>query len=192
MSSGYKDERGEEYISVDIEAAGPIPGEYSMLSIGACLVHDIDEGFYVELRPISNRFVPEALKISGFSLDHLRLEGSDPAEAMSSFRSWIEDVSAGRCPVFVGFNATFDWAFLNWYFHMFLDENPFGIGGVDIKAYYMGLSGIEWDETKSSKLPERFQPSRPSTHHALDDARAQAEIFEKLLVESQGQQRRGG
>lgn len=192
MSSGNKDERSEEYISIDIEAAGPIPGEYSMLSIGACPVHDIDEGFYVELRPINDQFVPKALEISGFSLDRLRQEGSDPTEAMSSFRDWIESVSADRRPVFVGFNASFDWAFINWYFHVFLDENPFGIGGVDIKAYYMGLSGSEWDETKSSKLAERFQPSRPSTHNALDDARAQAEIFEKLLAESQRQLRRPG
>jgi ribonuclease T len=28
----------EIYFSVDIEASGPIPGEYSMLSLGACLV----------------------------------------------------------------------------------------------------------------------------------------------------------
>jgi hypothetical protein len=53
----------------------------------------------------------------------------------------------------------------------------------------MGLSGSEWNETKSSKLPERFQPSHPSTHNALD-ACAQAEIFEKLLTESRGQRRR--
>ena len=44
--------------------------------------------------------------------------------------------------MFVGFNATFDWAFVNFYFHQYLGENPFGIGGIDIKSYYMGLSGV--------------------------------------------------
>ena len=28
----------EVFISVDIEASGPIPGEYDLLSIGMCLV----------------------------------------------------------------------------------------------------------------------------------------------------------
>ena len=28
----------DNYFSVDIEASGPIPGEYSMLSLGVCLV----------------------------------------------------------------------------------------------------------------------------------------------------------
>lgn len=187
MSSESTDERGEQYISVDIEAAGPIPGEYSMLSIGACLVNNIDEGFYVELKPINERFVREALDVSGFSLQHLRQHGAEPLEAMSMFRDWVKEVSVSRRPVFVGFNASFDWSFVSWYFHMFLRENPFGIGGVDMKAYYMGLSGCEWGNTTSSKLPGALQPSRPQTHNALEDAQAQAEIFKKLLAESQKQ-----
>jgi ribonuclease T len=33
----------EIFISVDIESSGPIPGEYSLLSIGACLLSDPEE-----------------------------------------------------------------------------------------------------------------------------------------------------
>jgi ribonuclease T len=51
----------ETLISVDIEAAGPIPGRYSMLSIGACLIDDPEDGFYVEMQPVSDAVVPEAL-----------------------------------------------------------------------------------------------------------------------------------
>jgi ribonuclease T len=43
----------ETYISVDVEAAGPIPGDYSMLAIGACMVGNARETFYAELRPIN-------------------------------------------------------------------------------------------------------------------------------------------
>ena len=32
----------EIFISVDVETAGPIPGEFSLLSIGAC---DVDDEF---------------------------------------------------------------------------------------------------------------------------------------------------
>lgn len=188
MSRGHETSSAgsEEYVSVDIEASGPIPGEYSMLSVGACLVRDVEQAFYAELRPIGDRYVSEALDVSGLSLARLREHGTDPGEAMASFRRWIEEVCADRRPVFVGFNASFDWAFVNWYFHMFLRDNPFGIGGVDMKAYYMGLSGSEWADTTSSKLPTTLQSSRPQTHNALEDAQAQAEIFNKLLMVPRG------
>jgi hypothetical protein len=42
----------EVYISVDIEAAGPVPATYSMLSLGAALVHDLQTNFYVEFQPL--------------------------------------------------------------------------------------------------------------------------------------------
>ena len=53
----------ELYFSVDIEIAGPIPGKYSMLSLGACVVGMPDKSFYVELKPISKEFIPEAIKV---------------------------------------------------------------------------------------------------------------------------------
>lgn len=176
-----QDDLQEAYISVDIEASGPIPGEYSMLSLGACLVENPTITFYVELRPINDRFVPAALDVTGFSLIYLEDVGREPSDAMSAFRDWIREVAANRRPVFVGFNASFDWAFVNWYFHIFLKENPFGIAALDIKAYYMGLSGVAWSETTSSRLPEEFKSTQSKTHNALDDAIAQAETFKKLI-----------
>src|ERR1700686_2724282 len=58
----------EVYISVDIEAAGPIPAMYSMLSLGAALVHDLQTNFYTELRPINRKSVPAAMKVLGRTL----------------------------------------------------------------------------------------------------------------------------
>jgi DNA polymerase III epsilon subunit-like protein len=174
-------EAAEAYISVDIEAAGPIPGEYSMLSLGACLVEEPETTFYAELRPINDRYVPEALNVGGLSMERLNAVGRDPEEVMAALRDWVDEVAGGRRAVFVGFNASFDWAFVNWYFHVFLGANPFGIGALDIMAYYMGLSGVAWAETSSSRLPKEFRSSRAQTHNALDDAIAQAEIFRNLL-----------
>jgi DNA polymerase III epsilon subunit-like protein len=172
----------EVYVSVDVEASGPIPGDYSMLALGACVVGRPDEAFYVELQPINDAFVEEALRVSGLSMDSLREHGTDPTKAMLELKEWVQRSSAGARVVFVGFNSSFDWSFVNWYFHRFLGENPFGIGGIDIKAYYMGFSGCEWSATTSSQLPTQFKSALPQTHNALDDARAQAEIFAKLLA----------
>lgn len=42
------------WIMVDIEADGPIPGDYSMVSFGAVVVEPgLERTFYGELRPIS-------------------------------------------------------------------------------------------------------------------------------------------
>ncbi len=173
--------RPEIYISVDVEASGPIPGEYSMLSLGAAVVSDITKNFYVELKPINGNYIPEAVKVAGFSLDELFKRGADPTEAMQQFDAWIGLVSEGKKPVFVGFNATFDWQFVNYYFHRFLGKNPFGISGLDIKAYYMGLRGCSWVETVKRKMEKRFLSLREHTHNARDDAMEQAEIMEKLM-----------
>jgi len=170
----------ECFISVDVETAGPIPGDYSMLSLGACVVGGKDEGFYVEIKPLNDNAVPEALKVSGFDLAELAKSGDTAEDAMSKLRNWVKKVSKAAKPVFVGFNAGFDWSFVNWYFIHFLGENPFGFAPLDVKAYYMGLIGCDWEETKSSRIRSEFQSAKPGDHNALTDARAQAEMFEKM------------
>lgn len=178
----HPDDQPEIYVSVDIEAAGPVPGKYSMLSLGASLVDRPSETFYRELRPINDQFVSEALQVSGLSMERLTIEGRAPFEVMTDFRAWVTR-SAGRGrPIFVGFNASFDWAFVNWYFHVFLEENPFGIGGIDIKAYAMGRLGSSWQATSSSRLPLDIRAPRALSHNALDDAIVQGDVFSKLLA----------
>ncbi len=167
-------------ISVDIETSGPVPGDYSLLSIGACVVSRRDQTFYVELKPLNDNAVPSALAVTGFDLAKLRLAGIEPLKAMKTFAKWVRVASGTTKPVFVGFNAGFDWSFVNWYFHHFVGDNPFGFAPLDIKSYYMGRSGCRWEETKSSRIPAEFQPSEQPTHHALADALAQAEMFEKM------------
>ena len=54
------------YIMVDIESDGHIPGYYSMISFGAVIVDEsLDKTFYGKLKPISDKYIPEALAVSG-------------------------------------------------------------------------------------------------------------------------------
>ena len=147
---------------------------------------DSAKEFYQELKPLNGNFDPEALRVSSLSLNDLQTNGATPADTMSRFRDWVSDVCREKKAVFVGFNAVFDWSFVNWYFHEFLGSNPFGHGAIDIKSYYMGLWRTTWNETRSSRLDANFQPHLQKTHNALDDAKAQAEIFDKLLKWNNG------
>jgi DNA polymerase III epsilon subunit-like protein len=168
----------EKYISVDIESSGPIPGEYSLLTIGACLVDDDSTTFAASLKPLNRNAVPEAMSVSGLSLDELERTGQPPAEAMAAFGDWIAQATQdGTKAVFVGLNAPFDWSFVNYYFHRFAGGNPFGFTALDIKALYMGATGCTWDQTGSSKIAKRLSPKRNGTHDALEDALYQAELF---------------
>ena len=169
----------ERFYSIDVETSGPIPSEYSLLSLGACLIGEAAT-FSCHFKPLSSRADPEALKVSGLSMAELEREGTPPPEAMSNFADWIASTTEEATPVFVGFNAAFDWSFVNYYFHRFLGHNPFGFAALDIKSLYMGQTGCSWRETRSSAVSQVLQPTRRGNHNALDDALAQAELFQLI------------
>ncbi|ERR1017187_3432364 len=171
--------RPELFISVDVEASGPYPGRYSMLSLGACLVDDPEQNFSCELKPLSMEADSKALEVTGLSLEKLAAEGLDPTDAMRRFAAWT-NVCASRgaaTPVFVGFNAAFDWAFVNHYFLHFFGTNPFGFAPLDIKSFYMGAAGSAWSETRSSTMCAKLRANSRGDHQALHDAIFQAELF---------------
>ncbi|MCP4096050.1 MAG: 3'-5' exonuclease [Planctomycetaceae bacterium] len=168
----------ECFISVDVETAGPVPGEFSMLSIGACAVSVPEQAFECELKPINTNSIPEAMAVTGMSLDELTKTGLEPREAMLQFADWIATVlGPHQKPVFVGLNAPFDWSFINYYFHKYCSENPFGFTALDIKAFYFGKFSGVWGDTKSSAMSARLKPKLSGDHTALADARYQAELF---------------
>ena len=170
--------RKEIFVSIDVETAGPIPAEYSLLSIGACLVFEPERTFSCTLKPINRNADPKALEVSGMSLEELEDTGLEPAQAMSDFSAWLDTISrADATLVFVGFNAPFDWSFVNYYFHRFIGRNPFGFSALDIKALYMGATGSAWSETRSSRIAEHLRPELRGDHDALHDAQYQAELF---------------
>ncbi|MFJ4785189.1 3'-5' exoribonuclease domain-containing protein [Streptomyces sp. NPDC088794] len=184
------------YLSVDIEADGPIPGPYSMLSFGAAVagVQDADgftaadperRTFYRELRPISEEFVPEALAVSGLDRERLRTEGAEPAVALGEFTEWVREVAAetGAQPVMCGYPASYDWTFLYWYLIRFTGSSPFGHSGcLDMKTLYATKAGVPLRAVAKGTMPRHLLSRRRHTHHALDDAVEQAELLANLMA----------
>ena len=176
----------EAYICVDVETAGPIPADYSMLSIGACTIFKPYTTFYIELQPINEKITAESANVHKLSLKRLMLEGIAPEEALQRFEEWLKGVTAvGMQPVFVAFNAAFDWMFINYYFIHYLGANPFGHAALDIKALYMGQAGVPWSQTSWRFINPQLTEKPQLTHHALQDALDQAELFKKIWRNAQ-------
>jgi DNA polymerase III epsilon subunit-like protein len=174
----------DAYICVDVETAGPIPGDYSLLSIGACTIFEPQRTFYIELKPINQNTIEEAASIHKLSLDHLMVEGVAPKEALTRFEEWlVNEAAPNQQPVLVAFNAAFDWMFVNYYFYHYLGHNPFGYTALDIKAVYMGMAGVPWSQTSWRYISPKYMTEHHLTHHALQDALDQADLFKKMVEE---------
>jgi hypothetical protein len=182
------------YISIDVEADGPIPGPYSMLSFGLAVAGSFDgssftesdpaaETFYRELAPISEQYDPDALAVSGLDRDLLVRTGADPAASMTSAASWVRTVSGRRRAVAVAYPLPYDWMWLYWYFVRFAEGgSPFGFSrALDIKTMYARAAGVTVGEATKRNMPAAILSSRPHTHNALDDAIEQAELFQRLF-----------
>lgn len=114
----------ELYIAVDVEADGPIPGPYSMISLGMAVTGRTGLTFYTELRPISDEFVPAALAVSGLDRDRLLREAPSAQDAMRSATRWVDGLRETGRPVFLAAPAVWDGMFLHWYFLRFTGKSP--------------------------------------------------------------------
>ncbi|HVV86088.1 MAG TPA: 3'-5' exoribonuclease [Kofleriaceae bacterium] len=190
----------EVYVSVDIEADGPIPGPHSMLSLGAA-------AFMVEWGE-----PPRASQLATWSANLETLEGAagapstmewwrsqpeawaacrvdprPPAEAMASFVRWLGALP-GR-PVFVAYPAGFDFTFVYWYLVRFTGGSPFSHSALDMKTLAMALLGTTFRDTTKRAFPARWRTQARHTHVALDDALEQGEIFCAMLIEARAKAR---
>jgi len=159
------------YISVDIEADGPVPGLYSMVSFGAVAIQPgLHNTFYREVAPISDNWQPDALKVSGFTREQT-LRFSHPVIVMTEFEAWLKTMKPSY--IFIADNPGFDFAFINYYFHRFLERNPFGWSARRIGDLWCGMkmdTRSTWKHLRTTK----------HSHNALDDALGNAEAILKM------------
>jgi hypothetical protein len=184
----------DAYFSADVETDGPIPGPFSMLSFalvyagsfdGSCFKRPTNytDSFYRELRPISDQFEAEALQVNGLDRDRLVSEGTNPAQAMTEASRWVRAIAGQAKPVLVAYPLSFDWAWLYWYFVRFSeDRSPFGYSRCfDLKTALSIKSSVPIAASGRSQLTDSLKSKHEHTHHALDDAIEQAEIFANVF-----------
>jgi hypothetical protein len=88
------------YFSADVETDGPIPGPFSLLSFALVYAGYFDgatfrrpssykQSLYLELKPISDNFQEEALRVNGLDRARLCVEGLAPEIAMAEAGAYI-------------------------------------------------------------------------------------------------------
>ena len=163
-------------VVVDVESDGPMPSDYSMVCFGAVVVDKyLNKTFYGKTRPISNKYNPDALAISRISREQHE-SFDDPKLVMESFALWLKENTQGK-PMFISDNPCFDWQWINYYFHHFMGENPFGYSGRRIADLYCGLTGDmrgQWKHLRKTK----------HDHNPVNDAVGNAEAL--LAMEKMG------
>jgi hypothetical protein len=160
------------YIVVDVESDGPIPNKYSMVCFGAVVVDStLTKTFYGKIKPVSKEWIPEALAVSGFTREeHQNFD--DPTLIMSGFKDWLKSEVKGR-PIFISDNLAFDWQWINYYFHYFLDGNPFGFSGRRIGDLYCGM---KLDTGLNQEWKRKFRKTKHD-HNPVNDAIGNAEAL---------------
>lgn len=162
------------WVMVDVETDGPIPGDYSMVLVGAVIVEPgLGRSFLGRLKPISERWDPSALKIEGLTREETMLF-PDPVTTMQDFADWIEANVVGRA-LFISDNNGFDFMFVSWYFWHFLGRNPFGHSSTNLGSLYKGMIKDVTHNFKHLRITKH-------DHNPVNDAKGNAEAFLHMIV----------
>jgi DNA polymerase III alpha subunit (gram-positive type) len=165
-------------VVVDIEADGPLYGVHSMISFGAVIIRkDLTlTSFYGQLKPVGDQYIPDALAVSGHSREET-LSFKDPEEVMKEFAEWLTGNLTGEKdrPIMYSDNNGFDFGWINYYFHRFIGNNPFGHTSMNISSLYKGL-------TKNMSSNFKHLKKTKHTHHPVDDATGNAEALVAMNI----------
>lgn len=181
--------RSEIYVSVDIEADGPIPGPHSMLSLGsAAFLADktLVATYSANLETLPGATAdprtmawweqfPEAWQAS-------RVDARPPAQVMHDYVAWLGGLPG--VPVFVGWPAAWDFMWVYWYLIRYTQQRPFGESAIDSRSYAMAMRRTPFLRTGKSHLPKRWFEALPHNHVALSDAVEQGVMFCNMLREN--------
>lgn len=163
-------------IVVDVESDGNLLGTNSMVCFGAVVVEEgLERTFYGQTAPISEKYNPEALAISGFSREEHK-KFKDPLYIMYEFYNWLMENTNGK-PILISDNNGYDASWINWYMLTYVGKNPFGWSSRRIGDLFCGFYNDMFYKWKKHRITSH-------THNPVDDAKGNAEAL--LYLKSQG------
>ena len=175
----------ELYVSIDVETDGPIPGEYSMLSLGSATFES--SGQILDKFEININELHEAKRDAKTmkwwtkypeAWEYCRQNPVEPATAMHSYSKHLLNIKKAyqKSLVCIGYPITFDSMFVNWYLIKFTGKSPFLLSGLDIETMAMAIMKSPY---KGAASHYRLKHN----HTALDDAIEQGYLFCSMLKE---------
>lgn len=184
------------YISIDIEADGPYPGSFSMLSLGAAAFlppsREPVATFEVNLKPLHGAGQhPDTMAWwSGYpdAWEHATKDPITPSYAINNLINWVAGLRQlhQADPVMVVY-PSWDYMWVQWYLAKFSpeDRSPFGLGSLDVKTLAMAsLKLTRFKEAAKRRFPKRWEEGQPKhTHKAVEDAIGQGVLFVNIINE---------
>jgi len=175
----------ETLISVDGEFTGPIPGPFSMISLGAVAYDRVGvelSAFKTNMEELTGSRRDDSTMVWWLGQENAwELATVDPVSAVSgitSFSEWIKGLP-GK-PKLMGWPYSVDFLFIYWYYVNFLGAiPPFGFDGIDIKTYAMRALSIKniSDVSRTVVRKKLDIDNTDYTHDPVDDAREQAKLY---------------
>ncbi len=184
--------KGDVFISIDIECDGPVPGLYSMISLGAAAFDNdgrIIGTFEANLEPLKGATQhPDTMK--DFWAKHPEAwkrsteNAKPPEDVIKAFDAWVRDLP-GQEKRAVCSPVGFDFTFVYWYLVKFLGKSCLDFKAIDIRSYLSGMLGSAYQYSGKPLYKSRWKDNRFShTHCALDDALEQGTSFMRIRAEN--------
>ena len=182
----------ECYVSIDVEVDGPIPGAYSMLSLGAAAFDS--EGERLDTWTANLEQLDDAAEhprtmrwwaAHSVAWEAARTTPRPAKSAITEFVAWTEGLRAtAGWPVMVAFPAAFDAMWVEWYCHWFTGASPFRRRCVDLRTLAMVAMGAGYREGGKTSMPQHWRTGTGThTHLAIDDALEQGRLFMRIVRE---------
>ena len=175
------------YLSIDIEADGPIPGNYSMLSLGGALFTDSGElvsTFSANLKQLNGAWQdPDTMQFWADNHEAYAEATKDPQDiydSMEKFSMWIDEhVPMDTSVTLIGYPIAYDFMWVYWYYWEYLGKMPrFSFSGLDIKTYAAATLKSDYKHTTKRNWPKAWRQSETvHAHVAETDAIEQGEMF---------------
>ena len=189
----------ERYISVDVEADGPIPGRHSMLSLGAAAYNAWGQRvgkFSANLGTLPDATTDDRTmawwETQPGAWKRARERARDPKTVMEEFHLFALGDGPRRSgrPVMVTYPAAFDAMWVTWYLHAFTSGDPFRRRCIDLKTMAMQFLGGGYANAAKRNMPPSWFSGRRHSHVAVQDAIEQGELFVNIVEALREERRR--
>jgi DNA polymerase III alpha subunit (gram-positive type) len=178
----------ELYISVDIEADGPIPGENSMLSLGAVAITrdgEVKSEWYRKMYPIPGAS-QDPVTMREFWANQpeawaeVNSNRSDVLTAMNSYKQWLDQLGMQYKCIHAAYPAGFDFTFIRYYMCKFVTPK-WDFSCLDMKSFAMVVMNCDYSAVFKGSMPKKWFVENKFPHNALEDARNQAYMLVEMF-----------